>query len=195
MSLEDSSAPGSDDVCQTCQTRGAPGAAVRAPAAGRRAIATKSPALRRASRDVIYRPVSELHIRNATAQDLELVLELWGETGSPGPTDTRESLTALLASDPQSVLVAEISGRASGTLIAVWDGWRGSFYRLAVRSGHRRQGIAKALLRAGERRLRDCGAIRVTALIDDRDPVAVAFWRSAGYAPQPHTARFVRHLD
>jgi len=139
--------------------------------------------------------VSELRIRGATVKDLEPVLELWGESSSPGPTDTRESLTVLLASDTRSLLLAERRGLALGTLIAAWDGWRGSFYRLAVRSGHRRQGIGLALLRAGEQRLRARGATRISALVDDRDPVAVAFWRAAGYAPEPHTARFLRHVD
>ena len=139
--------------------------------------------------------MSELRIRGATVKDLEPVLELWGESSSPGPTDTRESLTVLLASDTRSLLLAERRGLALGTLIAAWDGWRGSFYRLAVRSGHRRQGIGLALLRAGEQRLRARGATRISALVDDRDPVAVAFWRAAGYAPEPHTARFLRHVD
>ena len=139
--------------------------------------------------------MSELRIRGATAKDLVPVLELWGESSSPGPTDTRESLAVLLASDMPSLLLAERCGFPLGTLIAAWDGWRGSFYRLAVRSGHRRQGIGLALLRAGEQRLRARGAIRISALVDDRDPVAVAFWRAAGYAPEPHTARFLRHID
>jgi len=139
--------------------------------------------------------VSEPRIRSATAKDLESVLELWGESRSPGPTDTRESLAVLLASDMRSLLLAERCGLALGTLIAAWDGWRGSFYRLTVRCGHRRQGIGLALLRAGEQRLRARGAIRISALVDDRDPVAVAFWRAAGYAPEPHTARFLRHID
>ena len=33
-----------------------------------------------------------------------------------------------------------------GSLIAAWDGWRGSFYRLAVHPERRRQRIATALL-------------------------------------------------
>jgi len=138
--------------------------------------------------------VSELRIRRATVGDLDSVLELWGVASSPGATDTRESLAVLLVRDPQSLLVAEMSGLSVGALIVAWDGWRGSFYRLAVRSEHRRQGIGLALLRAGEQHLRDCGAIRVSALVDDRDPAAIAFWRSAGYEREPHTARFLRHI-
>jgi predicted MFS family arabinose efflux permease len=38
----------------------------------------------------------------------------------------------LLNADPEALLVAEVDGVVVGSLIAAWDGWRGSFYRLAV---------------------------------------------------------------
>jgi ribosomal protein S18 acetylase RimI-like enzyme len=41
--------------------------------------------------------------------------------------------------------VAEGDGEIVGALIAAWDGWRGNMYRLAVREGHRREGIGLAL--------------------------------------------------
>lgn len=81
-----------------------------------------------------------------------------------------------------------------GTLIATWDGWRGNMYRLAVEPAHRRQGIALALVRSGEMRLRDRGARRTTALVAGDDPVACALWASAGYHAELGTARFVRNL-
>ena len=62
-----------------------------------------------------------------------------------------DGLTRLLAADPQALLVAELDGVVAGSLIAAWDGWRGSFYRLAVSPEHRRKGLATMLLREGER--------------------------------------------
>lgn len=67
-----------------------------------------------------------------------------------------------------------------GSLIAAWDGWRGSFYRLAVHPDHRRRGIGTALLREGERRLRARGAVRLTAILAGADPVAAGFWEAVG---------------
>ena len=77
--------------------------------------------------------------------------------------------------------MAERDGDVVGALIAGWDGWRGNMYRLAVRDGHRREGIGLALTRAGEDYLRQRGVRRVTALVAFDDETAGAFWETAGY--------------
>ncbi len=67
-------------------------------------------------------------------------------------------------------------------------------YRLAVREGHRREGIGIALTRAGEEYLRGCGARRITALVAFEDDTAGAFWESAGYPQDRDIGRRVRNL-
>jgi len=135
-------------------------------------------------------------IRSATPPDFTAILSLWrAATVSPGVSDTDDGLSSLLAREPDGLLIAESRGEAIGTLIAGWDGWRGSFYRLTVRPDRRRQGIATALLEEGERRLRARGALRLTAIVADDDPVAMGFWHAAGYARQSGRARFIRHPD
>jgi ribosomal protein S18 acetylase RimI-like enzyme len=135
-------------------------------------------------------------IRSAIEQDIEPVLCLWDAAGSlASVTDTREGLLCLLATDRQALLVAEEASAAIGSLIAAWDGWRGSFYRLAVHPDCRRQGIATALLRDGEHRLRARGAVRLTAIVAEDDHGALAFWEAAGYTHQSQRARFVRHIE
>jgi ribosomal protein S18 acetylase RimI-like enzyme len=132
-------------------------------------------------------------IRSATEDDLQSVLHLWASAGgTPSVSDTPEALSLLLASAPDSLLLAESQGGVVGALIAAWDGWRGSFYRLAVDPGSRRLGIATALLREGERYLRERGAVRLTAIVSDEDPAALGFWEAAGYARQSHRTRFIR---
>jgi GNAT superfamily N-acetyltransferase len=107
-------------------------------------------------------------IRNATEADIASVLDLWAVAGSsPSISDTPDGLVQLLAADPLALLVAELDGVLAGSLIAAWDGWRGSFYRLAVSPEHRRKGLATMLLREGERRLRERGAVRLTAIVAD----------------------------
>jgi ribosomal protein S18 acetylase RimI-like enzyme len=141
-------------------------------------------------------PGGALAIRSATSQDIMSVLALWqAASETPTVTDTREGLMRLLAADDGALIVAESDGALVGSLIAAWDGWRGSFYRLAVHPASRRQGIARALVGEGERRLRALGAVRLTAIVIDDDPVAMAFWGAAGYARQRHRARFVTPAD
>ena len=135
-------------------------------------------------------------IRTATPHDFTVILSLWRATGIlPGVSDTHEGLSSLLAREPDGMLIAESQDEAIGTLIASWDGWRGSFYRLAVRADARRQGLATALLREGERRLRARGAVRLTAIVADDDPGAMDFWRAVGYERQSDRARFIRHVE
>jgi ribosomal protein S18 acetylase RimI-like enzyme len=138
-------------------------------------------------------PLSRLTIRSATEQDVESVLCLWEASGGPPTiTDTHEGLSTLLAGDSEALLLAEHDGAVVGSLIAAWDGWRGSFYRLAVHPDRRREGIATVLLREGDHRLRARGAVRLTAIVAENDPVAIGFWQATGYARQRDRVRFVR---
>jgi ribosomal protein S18 acetylase RimI-like enzyme len=88
--------------------------------------------------------------------------------------------------------LAEADQEIVGSLIAAWDGWRGSFYRLAVHPDWRRKGLATELVRAGEDRLRRLGAIRLTAIVADGESSASELWRLAGYERQDDQGRFVR---
>lgn len=81
-------------------------------------------------------------------------MDLWAEARSEQAStpDRGEIVERLIgAESPAALLVAERDGEIVGALIAAWDGWRGNMYRLAVRDGHRRQGIGFAL-RARARR-------------------------------------------
>lgn len=133
-------------------------------------------------------------IRDGDEQDAAHVLRLWQAAGSrPSVSDSRIGLRTLLSFDSSALLIAEIDGMLVGTLIAAWDGWRASFYRLAVDPSRRQEGIATALLREGERRLKARGAVRFTAIVDADDPVAIKFWHAAGYEREHDRTRFVRH--
>ncbi|HVO55233.1 MAG TPA: GNAT family N-acetyltransferase [Solirubrobacterales bacterium] len=137
--------------------------------------------------------VVAFEIRTATRTDAGDLLALWSNAGSvPTVTDSREALASLLDHDPEAVLVGVEGGRVVGSLIAAWDGWRGNFYRLAVYPDRRRRGLATALVREGERRLRARGAVRLTAIVADDEDEALAFWSAAGYEQQRQRERFVR---
>jgi ribosomal protein S18 acetylase RimI-like enzyme len=140
--------------------------------------------------------MSTWSIRSGAEGDIAAVLALWRQGGGPTTaTDDEGALRALLARDPEALLVAEASDELVGSLIAGWDGWRGSFYRLAVDPRWRRRGLATALLRGGEERLGALGARRLTAIVVADDDPAVEFWAAAGYERQTNRARFVRMLE
>ena len=124
-------------------------------------------------------------IRAATTAELGDVLGFWRRAGDPTPTDSPVALRLLLDRDPEALLLAEDERGIVGTLIAAWDGWRGSLYRLAVDPERRRAGIATALVRAGEERLRGLGAVRLTAIVVEGDAVAGALWEAVGYERRP----------
>jgi ribosomal protein S18 acetylase RimI-like enzyme len=140
--------------------------------------------------------VPDVVVRECRRDELPAVLALWGLARSPHARtpDTADAVARLLDDAPGSLLVAERAGRIVGALIAAWDGWRGNMYRLAVHPDHRRAGIARRLVEAGERQLRARGANRVTALVPHDDAVARAAWTAAGYTSDPVIGRFVRNL-
>jgi ribosomal protein S18 acetylase RimI-like enzyme len=123
------------------------------------------------------------------------VLDLWAVADAvPTPTDRLEPLRLLLSVDPGALIVADADGELVGSLIAAWNGWRGSFYRLAVHPAHRRGGLATRLVRAGEESLRERGAARLDALVADDQESALGFWSAAGYELQAERRRFVRNF-
>jgi ribosomal protein S18 acetylase RimI-like enzyme len=134
-------------------------------------------------------------IRTGLPDDVAAVLELWRRAGSsPSTTESAGDVRGLLKRDPEALLVDEVAGEIVGSLIVGWDGWRGSFYRLAVDPRRRRQGRATALVRAGEARLRTLGGHRLNAIVETDEPEAMAFWAAAGYELQAGRSRFVKNL-
>jgi ribosomal protein S18 acetylase RimI-like enzyme len=129
------------------------------------------------------------------AGDIPAVLALWRDAEVlPGSTDDAAALEQLMGHDPAALVVARSGGAVVGVLIAAWDGWRGNMYRLAVHPDHRGEGLARALVEAGEARLRRCGARRVTALVVHDDVRAAAAWRALGYEHDARMARYVKTL-
>jgi ribosomal protein S18 acetylase RimI-like enzyme len=140
--------------------------------------------------------LSATTMRLGTTADVSEVLDLWRRAeASPSPTETAADVRGLLERDGEALLVAEAEGVIVGSLIVGWDGWRGTFYRLAVDPGHRRRGLATALVRAGEERLRALGCRRLNAIVESEEADAMAFWAAAGYEPQAARSRFVKNFQ
>jgi ribosomal protein S18 acetylase RimI-like enzyme len=131
-------------------------------------------------------------LRPATADDIAGVLAFWRESAEPTSTDADEVLASLIDRDPGALIVAEADRRIVGTVIAGWDGWRGSIYRLAVGTEQRRRGLGRALLRAAEDRLAGLGARRLHAIVVESNDGAVAFWTASDWEHQAGQLRFAK---
>jgi ribosomal protein S18 acetylase RimI-like enzyme len=134
-------------------------------------------------------------LRAGTAADIGAVLALWkrAETG-PSSTESADDVRWLLERDPDALLLSEAGGEIVGSLIVGWDGWRGTFYRLAVDPAHRRRRLATRMVQAGEERLRSLGAKRLNAIVESEEADAMAFWTAAGYELQSARSRFVKNI-
>ena len=150
----------------------------------------------RGRHDVDVVPGDQPTVREARESDIGGVLELWAAARSvhARTADTPEVLERLVADRPGSLLVAELEGRIIGALSAVWDGWRGNLYRLAVREEHRRRGVALRLVQEGERRLVAGGARRISVLAARDDATAAGLWTAAGYDRDNAIGRFVKNV-
>jgi len=108
-------------------------------------------------------------IRDGTLTDRGAVLNLWRAADSPPTaTDTDAGLESLLRHDPDSLLLAIADAEVIGST---------------------------DLIRAGEDRLRELGAIRLTAIVAGGESGATELWRAAGYEQQSDRSRFVRMVD
>ncbi|MFJ5679395.1 GNAT family N-acetyltransferase [Streptomyces sp. NPDC093097] len=150
--------------------------------------------------------MSDVQIRAAGPADLDAVLAFW-KSAAEGTSisDDTDGVARLVARDPEALLLAVRVPQAGtepgadeelvGTVIAGFDGWRCSLYRLAVLPERRRQGIATALLAAAERRFTALGGRRADAMVLEANEPAHHAWAAAGYHREDQWRRWVRPLE
>ncbi|MGW1410455.1 GNAT family N-acetyltransferase [Streptomyces sp. NPDC002403] len=139
--------------------------------------------------------MSDLHIRRAALTDIDAVLRFWREAAEgTSISDDHDGVARLISRDPEALLLADRDGRLVGSVIAGFDGWRCSAYRLAVHPDCRRQGIATALMEAVEQRFLALGGRRVDAMVLEANERAHHTWASGGYHREDHWRRWVKPL-
>ena len=93
-----------------------------------------------------------MRIRTAEPADAASLIELWTAAGLKfRPGQVPAELAAVLARDPDLVLIAEDAGGVTAAVLGTFDGRRGWVKRLATHPGRRGQGHASAVLAELER--------------------------------------------
>ncbi len=123
-----------------------------------------------------------MKIRGFSLSDYRRVVGVWASAGLEfRPGDPLEELKVKLRRDREFFLVAEEAGVVIGSVMGAWDGRRGWIYHLGVAPEVQRRGVASALIKELERRMRRKGVLKVNALIGTRNRASVAFFKSAGF--------------
>ncbi|MFJ2541994.1 GNAT family acetyltransferase [Microbacterium sp. NPDC087589] len=127
-------------------------------------------------------------VRAFDRSDTESVVALWAEAGLTRPwNDPRLDIERKLTVQPELFLVVEdgearsVAAPIVGTVMAGYDGHRGWLYYLATARSHRRQGIARSLVREAERLLLDMGCPKVQLMVREGNEGALGFYDDLGY--------------
>ncbi|MFF4322698.1 GNAT family N-acetyltransferase [Streptomyces sp. NPDC001568] len=139
--------------------------------------------------------MNDLRGTTASAADLTTVSAFWkGAAKGTSISDDLVGVQRLHARDPHALLLARRGEELVGTVVAGFDGRRCHPYRLAVHSGHRRQGIGTALPAAAEERFAALGGRGADAMVLDGNEGARGAWGAAGYHPEDIWTRWVKPL-
>lgn len=122
-------------------------------------------------------------IRPYQENDRDGLLFLWTEVFPPGSphNDPETSLEMKLRLDPDLLLVAVMDDNIVGSVMGGYDGHRCWVYSVAVAASLRRRGIASALLREIEAKLRERGCMKVNLQIVSSNAEVVALYESLGF--------------
>lgn len=131
--------------------------------------------------------MSRVRIAPYHAECFEGVDALWREVFPDDAPWNRAAVAvpAKRAVQPELFLVALDGDAVVGTAMGGYDGHRGWLYALAVKPGHRRRGIASALVRAVEERLAGMGCGKLNLQVRAGNESVVAFYQALGYAVEP----------
>lgn len=127
--------------------------------------------------------------------DIVAARALWDASG-PGvqlsSSDTPDEIQKKLCRDPELFLVAEENGVLIGTVIGGFDGRRGMIYHLAVTRSHRGKGVATALMKELERRMKKKGCIRAYLMVVKGNYDAKKFYENLGWKVMTNVDTFAK---
>ena len=129
-----------------------------------------------------------VQIRPLRRSDYQAMIALFQVSGLNPKTkgrDSPRSFSEQLRRNRSSYLGAFDGDRLAGVVLGTSDTRKGWINRLAVHPDYRRRSIARRLVRACERVLRQQGLKMFAALIEPENRASEAFFRSLGYEILP----------
>ena len=129
-----------------------------------------------------------VQIRPLLRSDYQAMIALFQVSGLNPKTkgrDSPRSFSEQLRRNRSSYLGAFDGDRLAGVVLGTSDTRKGWINRLAVHPDYRRRSIARRLVRACERVLRQQGLKMFAALIEPENRASEAFFRSLGYEILP----------
>jgi ribosomal protein S18 acetylase RimI-like enzyme len=124
-----------------------------------------------------------MDVRPFRQDDEAQVVELWRACGLTRPwNDPHKDVRRKLAKQPEWFLVGEVDGAVVASVMAGYDGHRGTVFYLAVSPAHRRQGFGRTLMRHVERALLAAGCPKINLLVRSDNSQATGFYQRLGYA-------------
>ena len=138
-------------------------------------------------------------VRDALPGDEAEVVALWRACGLVASyNDPGADFRFAIAGPGSAVLVAEgEDDRIHGSVMVGHDGHRGWLYYLAAAPDHRRQGIGRQMVGAGERWLRVRDVPKVQLMIRETNAAVMPFYERLGYENTPRIimSRWLRRPD
>jgi ribosomal protein S18 acetylase RimI-like enzyme len=126
--------------------------------------------------------MAQVLVRAYKEADEARVIELWTFGGLVKPwNDPRKDIERKLKVQRDLFLVAELEGSIVGVVMAGYEGHRGWVNYLAVDIGQRRRGIATALMRDVERRLRALGCPKINLQVRLDNGAVQSFYVAIGF--------------
>ncbi len=136
------------------------------------------------ARDASERGVEAIRVRSYRPADYPEVLAIWEAAGWHNrPSDSAEAIERKLCLERGPFFVAEAEGRVVGTVMGHVDRNWGWVNRLAVHPEWRRRDVARQLMAAVERSLRELEATSIHLLTHEQNAAALGLYESLGYQP------------
>ena len=127
-----------------------------------------------------------VHVRQYEATDDHELIALWSNVFPKDPprNDPSKIIQRKELRQSELLFVAVRDDSIIGAVVGGYDGYRGWIYHLAVHPDHRRQGVARLLVRTAEAKLAELGCPKVNLQIRSDNQSVQTFYEGLGYSTE-----------